>query len=92
MRITLPSDQPEVGEVTVTQENLTELLTDPVWQALQGGLTQIGPRIGEEEIRSLVGRLHEHKMMDQLQDLLHHLPQESQQLLDRLQDGQIQSA
>lgn len=90
MHISLPSDASRT-EAASGPEGLNELMTDPVWMALQNGLTQLGPHVGEAEVQTLLARLHEHKMMEQLQDLLQHLPEESQQLLDSLQD-RLQSA
>lgn len=92
MHITLPPDQAGVGQTSGPDERLSEILADPVWQALQGGLDPLAPHIDESEVRLLIDKLHEHKMMEQLQDLLSHLPEESQQLLDSLQESRLQSA
>ncbi|HEY9842253.1 MAG: hypothetical protein ACAI44_33160 [Candidatus Sericytochromatia bacterium] len=92
MHINLPSDDSGNRQVFGPDEVLGDLLADPVWQALQGGLDRLAPHISEEEVRSLLEKLHEHKMMEQLQDLLKMLPEESQQLLDHLQESRLLNA
>ena len=90
MHITLPSDEPGEKLLFEPDEALNDLLSDPVWKALQGGIDRLAPHFSKDEIRGLLDKLHEHKMMDQLQDLLRMLPQESQALLDHLQETRLQ--
>lgn len=80
-------------EQELEQELIKGLQQDPVWQALQiqTPLPQ-APNFSDDEVRALIDKLHEPKMMDRLQALLQDLPTESQQLLDRLQEARLQSA
>lgn len=93
MHITLPSDSgsPQSGS---SDDAFYDLLADPVWQALRSGAVRLplAPNFSDDEVKSLLDKLREPKMMEQLQDLLTHLPQESQHLLDSLQDSRLQSA
>lgn len=82
------------GSADANEAAFSELMNDPVWQALQAGRLPLNllPQYSEDDLKLLLDKLREHKMMEQLSDLLSHLPAESQQLLDRLQEAHLQQA
>lgn len=97
MHITLPDSgngQLTQSETLLSEEMTADFSRDPVWQALRSGAIRLplAPQFSSDEVRSLIDKLREPKMMEQLQDLLQQLPEESQQLLDALQDTRLQSA
>lgn len=62
---------------------------DSSWQLLRSGQKTLPqtPHLSDEDIQVLVDRLHEAKMLEQLQSLLSVLPSESQLLIEQLGEG-----
>ncbi len=97
MHIILPADaeafqsRQAAGQI---DEAIDDLWADPVWQALRSGDIRLplAPQFSDDEVRSLLDKLREPNLIEQLEDLLAHLPKASQHLLDALQETHLQNA